>query len=183
MVIGMTFKRRTWPAALFLISTLLPAGVRAASLGEVKSVYLFPMSNGLDQYLADRLTRDHIFQVVTDPTIADAVITDKLGAPFEDQLYRLRPELKPVPPAKPKSDKDEDDEDADKTKEDQQATQPVSSFQRARGTVFVVHAKSQQVVWSTYERPRRRSPKDLEKTAIAIAKSLEKTLAPPPVKK
>ena len=35
-------------------------------------MYLLPMPNGLDQYLANRLTKVAFFQVVTDPKTADA---------------------------------------------------------------------------------------------------------------
>jgi len=139
------------------------------------------MSNGLDQYLADRLTRDHVLQVVTDPKVADAVITDKLGTSFEDLLLKARPELKPPPPPKPvKKKKDGDDDSAeDIDTPEQEPMMPVSSFQRARGTVFVVHAHSQQVVWSTFQRPSSRKPKDMERAASKIAKSIELTLHPP----
>ena len=41
-------------------------------------------ARGLDQYLANRLTDDHIFQVVTDPKQADAVFTDRIGEAFRD---------------------------------------------------------------------------------------------------
>lgn len=178
----MTSKRRTL-AALLLISALLPVGLRAASLGEVKTVYLFQMSNGLDQYLADRLTRDHVLQVVTDPKAADAILTDKLGRPFEDELLRLRPELVPPPPPKPKSEDKDNDAETPKDKDEQQMVMPVSTFRTAKGTVFLVHVKTQQVVWSTYEKPRRRSPQEMERMATQIAKALEKDKAPPPVKK
>src|ERR1700691_4888254 len=118
MVIVMNLRSGTrWLALLIstlLISTLLAAGLRAASLAEVKSVYLFPMSNGLDQYLADRLTQGHIFKVVTDPKAADAVITDQLGKAFEAQLLLARPDLKPVPPKPPVTDKDKDKDKDDK---------------------------------------------------------------------
>lgn len=183
-MIVMNPNRRTWPAAILFISALLPAGLCAASLGEVKSVYIFPMSNGLDQYLANRLTRDHAMQVVTDPAAADAIITDKLGASFEAELLRLRPELKPPPPPKPKADKDKDADAASSPKDDRQpAIVHVNTFRNAAGTVFLVHAKSQQVVWSTYQKPVHRNPRDLERTAGKIAQVLEKDLAPPPVKK
>jgi hypothetical protein len=182
MVIVMNLQRRTWWLGSLLISTLLPGAVRAASLAEVKSVYLFPMSNGLDQYLADRLTHDHIFQVVTDPKAADAVITDRLGDAFETQLLTARPELKPPPPPKPPADKDKD-KDADAAKKDVKEQEPIvpvsSSFHAAHGTIFLVHAKTQQVVWSTYQKPGGHDPKEMERTATRIAKILEKDLAPP----
>ena len=158
----------------------MAVGVRAASLGEVKSVYLFPMANGLDQYLADRLTRDHVLQVVTDPKTADAVFTDQLGAGFETQLLKLRPDLKPVPPKKETSDKDKDAKD-DGKKDDKAADQspPVSSFHVSQGTIFIVHARTQTVVWSTYLQPGNHTPKDMERAAAKIASLLEKDLAPP----
>jgi hypothetical protein len=183
MVIVMNLQRRTWRRASLLISTLListlmAAGVRAASLAEVKSVYLFPMSHGLDQYLAERLTHDHVLQVVTDPKAADAVITDRLGDAFEQELLKVRPELKPVPPPKPV--KKDDDKDADKDKKDEQAVVPVvSSFHAARGTVFLVNAKTQQVVWSVYQKPGNYNSRDMERTATRITKLLEKDMTPP----
>ena len=183
MVIVMSLQRRACWLGSLLISTLLPIGIRAVSLDDVKSVYLMPMSNGLDQYLADRLTHDHVIQVVTDPKIADAMITDRLGDSFQQQLFKLRPELKPVPPPKPAKKKKEGDkdEDADESKDEKkdEDMQVVSSFHAARGTVFLVHAKTQHVVWSTYEKPGSHDPKSMEHTASKIAKLLEKELAPP----
>ncbi len=159
----------------------MAAGVRAASLAEVKSVYLFPMSNGMDQYLADRLTRDHVFQVVTDPKAADAIITDKLGEGFETELLRLRPELKPPPPKKAVADKDKKDDDKDK--KDEKAADdlaaPINTFHTAHGTIFIVHVRAQQVVWSTYQHPPDHSPKEMELTAVKISGLLMKDLAPP----
>jgi hypothetical protein len=186
MVIEMTLQRRAWCLGYLLISTLLPAGLCAASLAEVKSVYLFPMANGLDQYLADRLTHDHVLQVVTDPKAADAMITDHLGSGFEEQLLKLRPELKPPPPPKPvkKDDADADkDTDKDEDKKDKDMVPVPSSFHNAKGTVFLVHARSQQVVWSAYQKASSHDPKEMERTAARIAKMLEKDLAPPEVKK
>jgi len=153
----------------------MAAGLRAASLAEVKSVYLFPMTNGLDQYLADRLTRDHVFQVVTDPKTADAVITDNLGTGFEAQLLKARPDLKPVPPKQETADKDS----AKKEDKPEDQTPPVSSFHAAHGTVFIVQVRIQQVVWSTYLRPSNHTPKDMERTAAKIASILQKEIAPP----
>lgn len=190
MVIVMNLRRGTCWLAPLLISTLLPAGLRAASLAEVKMVYLFPMEHGLDQYLANRLTQGHILKVVTDPKVADAILTDKLGVAFETQLLQVRPDLKPVPPPKPVTDKDKDkskdDKDKDKTetekKEDEPPAIPPGSFRGAKGTVFLVDAKSQQVVWSNYQKSNNHTPEDMERMAAKIAKSLETDLNPPPPK-
>src|SRR6266498_3415335 len=51
-------------AFLFSCSAALAC---AADLSNVHNVYLLKMTKGLDQYLANRLTGDHVFQVVTDP--------------------------------------------------------------------------------------------------------------------
>jgi hypothetical protein len=59
----------------------------------------------------------------------------------------------------------------------------VSSFRTAHGTVFLVHAKTQQVVWSAYQKPGSHAPKDMERKATRIAKLLEKDMAPPAVGK
>ena len=53
------------------------------------------MSNGLDQFLAIRLTSGTVMQVVTDPQKADAILTDRIGASFEEKLGRaVRQEAK-----------------------------------------------------------------------------------------
>jgi hypothetical protein len=70
----------------------------AAELTEGRTVYLMPMGRGLDQFIANRLTRMHVFQVVTDPSKADTVISDRVGRELEDRLNDLYP-----PPEEPKS--------------------------------------------------------------------------------
>ena len=57
----------------------------------LRTVYVLPMAGGLDQYLAEWLTRDHVMQVVTDPKIADVVLTDRLGEAFEQKMAEIRP--------------------------------------------------------------------------------------------
>ena len=94
-------------ALLFSCSAAL---VCAADLSNVHTVYLLKMAKGLDQFLASRLTADHVFQVVTDPKLADAVFTDQIGEGFEMKLEELFP-----PPesreagAAPKPEKTEDE--------------------------------------------------------------------------
>ena len=58
-------------------------------LSAVHKVYLLPMSKGLDQYLANRLISEHVLEVVTDPKLADAVFTDRIGNSFEAQWSDL----------------------------------------------------------------------------------------------
>jgi len=83
----------------------------AAELAAGRTVYLMPMGRGLDQYIANRLTRTHLLQVVTDPVKADAIITDQVGTMFEDLMKDLIP---PPPEAKDSAkDKDKDTKDKD----------------------------------------------------------------------
>src|SRR6185369_14025016 len=73
------------------VCALLAAFTLGANMPEVGAVYLLPMTGGLDQYLANRLTAEGLFRVVTDPKLADAVFTDQLGAAFEQKLVDLYP--------------------------------------------------------------------------------------------
>jgi hypothetical protein len=154
-----------------------------ANLAEVHSVYVMPMTRGLDQYLANRLTNAHVFQVVTDPKLADAVFTDRIGENFQTQLENIFPTPKPAEaekPAKPKSD----DTDASQnpmlgdTVNHLDNPALTSTFGRGKGTIFLVAAKSRQVVWSTFDPSKSTLNTDLDRTASDIVSRLKKALAP-----
>jgi len=85
------------PTIVLLFSSLAVAlaAPPKTELMQVHKVYLMPMSNAMDQYLANRLTGLGVFQVVTDPQKADAIFTDGIGAAFESRLADLFPQ-KPV---------------------------------------------------------------------------------------
>jgi hypothetical protein len=138
----------------FFCLLLLAASAAMAQLSDVHSVYLLPMAGGLDQYLAVRLTGAHALPVVTDPKLADAVLTDHLGAGFEEQLKGMRGPIEKVDGGKP----------------------PLSTFGRGHGNVFLVDVKSRQVLWSAYEKPRGSSPEALQRTAKRVVADLEKAL-------
>jgi hypothetical protein len=119
-----------------------------------RTVYVLPMAGGLDQFVAEWLTRDHVMQVVADPKIADVVLTDRLGEAFEQRMAEIHP----------KDDK----------KSDSNATHNSFRSSRGRGTVFLVDAKSRQVLWSDYERvPDSMTDKHLNDEAERIAKKLQ----------
>src|SRR5581483_4134569 len=99
-----------------LLVGLLPAGTMAPQLGSVKTIYLLPMANSLHQYLANPLTRESRFVVSTDPHTADAVMTDRVGEPFEKRMTELYPP--PVPAAAPASEKDKDNDSESDGKKD-----------------------------------------------------------------
>ena len=163
-----------------------------AELAGVHSVYFLPMSRGLDQYLANRLTNEHMFQVVTDPKMADAVFTDHIGEAFQAQMEALYPP--PPPPETPAKAEAADKEGKDKKdqkKEDPKAvgllTDTVnklsnpslsSGFGRAKGTIFLVDSKSHQVVWSVFDPPKGSTENDLDRTASDIVSRIKKDLNP-----
>lgn len=177
--------------ALALLAASVPAAVNQ-QLKQVTTVYILGMSSGMDQYLANRLTRMGVFQVVTDPAKADAIITDRLGEPFEAKLKELYPPP-PPPPAPPaetkpvKDDKDsktatnslpvKDDKDKKDKMEDGGAATRLGGFSRGRGNIFIVDRKSRNVIWSTYERPKDSTPGELSKTAERVVKRLKDDLS------
>jgi len=165
-------------ALLFSLSATL---VCAADLPGVHTVYLLKMGRGLDQYLASRLTSEHLFQIVTDPKLADTVMTDQIGESFQTKLEELFPtpqDPKATPPPKPKEEQVEGDNPFLGETVNKLAAPP-STFGRSRGTVFLVDAKSRQVVWSAFEPIKSGASKDMDATAVDIVNRLKKALAPP----
>jgi hypothetical protein len=128
---------------------------------EVKAVYLLPMGNGLDQYLADRLTREGLYTVVTDPAKADAIFTDRVGQSFEQAMKELY-----QPPA----------EETERDKFGASAEPVHGASFKARGTVFLVDRASRKVMWSTFVPVSGTQPADVEKRARHIADALGKYL-------
>jgi len=78
-----------------LLLTLCSAGAYATDLTTARKVYVLGMARGLDQYLANHLTSAHVFQVVTDPKLADLIFTDHLGEGFQAQLEEISPSPEP----------------------------------------------------------------------------------------
>lgn len=157
--------------AILLSMGALLAGAASPDLLQVKRIYLLSMGSGLDQYLASRITRDGRFEVVTDPKLADAVLTDKVGEAFERRFDEIYPP--PPPPPEPKEEK------ADKEKDDSpKLTAPkearLSSFGRGRGNVFLVDRKTRKVIWAYYKRPKDTAPDTMDRLADRIAGKLRK---------
>ena len=150
------------------VPALLCAGLLAAvnpQLAQVRTVYLLPMGSGLDQHLATRITELGIFEVVTDPKRADAIMTDRVGSSFEKKLEELYP---PPPP-----DPEEDDLKADSK---DSSTPVTGAFGRGKGTVFLVDRKTRGILWSIYERPKNTSADELHHVAGKIATHLQHDL-------
>ena len=154
---GVTMKS----AALLLCVIALGMAVSAiaADSSGVQTVYLLPMANGLDQYLASRLAASGVFHVTTDPKRADAFFTDKVGEAFEQRLATL------LPPAEGNASKD------GRSKESGGSIPP-STFSRAKGTIFLVDAATRSVLWSAYEPSKNATPSELNRTAERIVARL-----------
>lgn len=164
---------------LFLIPILASASWAADGLAQVQSVYLLPMGNGLDQYLAQRLTRESVFSVVTDPKLADAVFTDQIGAGFERRLVELFPAPEPRQESEgkeKKKDADEEDRALSAQLKRESDFRPVSTFHRGKGNLFLVDLKSKRVIWSVYEPAKNARAKEIEKTCGRISEQLRKDL-------
>ena len=168
---------------ILLLISCAGAWLGAAELSGVHSVYLLSMPHGLDQYLANRLTNNGVFQVVTDPKLADAFFTDRIGEAFEQKLAGLLPA--PAAPAK----SGQESASAPKgqiapagnalitdtvNKLDNPALR--SSFSGAKGTIFLVGAKSHQVVWSVFESSTGSDSKQLDRAASDIVSRLQRDL-------
>jgi len=171
--------KRFW---LVLCGSLLLGG----ELGTVRTVYLLPMGRGLDQYLANRLTNDGVFRVVTDPKSADAFFTERIGEGFEAQVANLVP---PPPPPRPAAEPAPAEKNGKKAKEETPKAPPInetanklenplmnSSFGRGRGTIFLVDAKSHQVLWSAFEPAKGTAAREMDRTASEIVTRIKKDL-------
>jgi hypothetical protein len=168
------------------IAAVLLSGFFALALGangqlaNVHSVYVLPMSSGLDQHLANRITNAGLLQVVTDPAKADAVFTDHLGEAFEARLadlYPTPPAPKPQPVADKDKDKEEDKSDTPAGAKLKDTSAPrVSSFGRGKGTIFLVDPRSRAVLWSIYERPKDATAASLDRSAGHIVERLKHVL-------
>ena len=163
---------------VFLLVSVL-AGAAEIGGSSVRTIYVLPMGHGLDQYVANRLTRDGVLEVVADPARADALLTDSLGKPLETELEKLHPTAKPQ-----EADADADSDDSDtpqkpRTKKTFTTSEaPVSTFARGKGTLLLVDARSRAVLWSVYERPVKSTPDQLDHTAKLVVDRLKHDLAP-----
>lgn len=163
---------------LVLLLSLPGALLCAGELSEVRSVYVMPMYRGLDQYLVNRLTSEKVFQVVTDPKLADAIFTDRVGDGFQSKLEAISPSPKaPEPPAE-----ESKEEDGDRPKLITQTVNKLqnpalnSSFGRGKGTLFLVEVKSRQVIWSTYEPAPDSAGKEMDRASLNVISRLMKDL-------
>jgi hypothetical protein len=127
---------------------------------KTRTVYIVPMANGLDRYLASRLTSSGTVWVVLDPASADAIVTDRVDDAFwswSNENYKAS-HKGPIPPFV------DDHSQSDRQKS-------LNS-----GTVFLVDPRTSVVLWSVYQPAPNASPNALDQTADRVALSLKKHL-------
>jgi hypothetical protein len=143
------------------LAAMLSISAAHAEVDGLKTVYVLPMSGGLDQYLAFRLTAEGVLQVVTDPTKADAILTEGIGGRFDESFGQLFS----APVDKDKAEK------AGSTEFSHPAMRALSG---SRGLIFLVNRATRDVVWSTFERPKGNQPDDFDHAAEKIVNRLSK---------
>lgn len=172
--------------ALFAAATLSAA---TPELKQVKKVYFLQMTAGLDQYIAHQLTLGNVFEVVTNPKLADAIFSDRIGEGLEAKLMELYP-----PPKPPEDPKAADAKDKEKEKEKEKAkelnkdlagsgasTHPPSTWGRGRGNIYLIDRTSRSVLWTSFQKPKNSQAKELDKTASMVVGKLKKDLGLTPV--
>jgi hypothetical protein len=161
----------------------------AADLSRVRNVYVMPMAKGLDQYLASRITSAGLFQVVTDPKLADAILSDRVGENLQSQLEKIFPTPKPEEveeeqPAPAKAGEPAERQNSSiaaalaETEGKAGNVAQSSSFGRSKGNIFLVEAKSRLVLWSIYDPPKSGDSRDLDHIASDIVSRLKKDMTP-----
>jgi hypothetical protein len=123
----------------------------------LRTVYILEMVSGLDQHLADRLTRTKALGVVLDPARADAVLTDTLDDAFWNWLARCYPQP---------------------NRASRSASKPGAgpNSPSRPGNVFLVDPRTRTILWSTYERLPSADPDQLDRSASRIASRLKASL-------
>lgn len=166
---------------LFALSSLACFSVVAAEtvkpvpaeLLQVQTVYLLPMGNGMDQFLAHQLTRNGIFKVTTNPAQADAIFSDVVGLGFENRMAELLP--KPEPPPAKEGEANKDDAKKEDAQEDAGPAR-VQTFARSKGNVFLIDVKSRRVLWTGFDIPKNTRSEELYKTGERLIGQLRKTM-------
>ncbi len=153
-----------------MLAAIAAQGAARPEIADVKTVYVLPMGNGLDQFLAIRLTAGNVLQVVTDPLKADAILSDQIGPALDGKIEDLYAPKTPPPDTTKDSQKDSEKDPTNA------APKRIAPASRARGTIFLVDRKTRNVLWSLYVLPKNSSPNEMNRVAERIAGKLSKDL-------
>lgn len=166
---------RVFIAGLIVAACLGGAGLPAANLALLQNspaVYFWPMSSSFDQYLAQEAAAEGVFQVVVDPKLARAVMTDRIDAPFLAAMDELFPKAEPQKPA---TEQRTEESETGIYLDTRPKNRPLG---RPRGTLFLVDVHSREVLWSTYLGEADRNPNRLHKQARSVVERIKKHLKP-----
>ena len=128
-----------------------------------ETTYVSAMPHGLDQYVASRLTKDHVLWVVLEPESADSVLTDTLDNAFWQWLART------YPPANTAA--------AANGQRTSAVPRDLQGSNAHKGTMFLVDPRRRLVIWSTYALPKNSSPAALDRTATEVTNQLRAAFA------
>ena len=135
------------------------------------------MRHSLDQYLAEQLSTDGPFQVVVDPKLADAIITERIDAPFLKAMDELVAEREQT--GKTEAAASDSATSGGSVEEGLQSGRPANrAMGQPQGTVFLVHTTSRRVLWSTFISQKEVMPKNLHEQARNVVGRLKKDLQP-----
>lgn len=171
---------------LLLLSALLGVAFTAVNplaaadmerLGKVDKIFMWPMSNSLDQFLAEQVTTEGVFDVVIDPKRAQAILTDRVSSKFLEGMEELFPSPEEIAEAKKGAEEDANDAAAALAGAYRPERSPIHSSSRARGAVFLVDITSREVLWSTFLEDDDTTAKAMHKQAQLIVRRLKKQLA------
>ena len=166
-----------WFAATAMTPCFLLVAADLSELSRIRSVYIWPMHNSFDQYLAEQIAEEDVFEVVVDPKFATAVLTDRIDAPFLGALE----EFFPLPDSG-EAEKDEAEEESasgDSIEAGVELRRPTNrAFSRPKGTLFLVDVRSRRVLWSTFLKEYQPSPNKLHGQARDVVMRLKKQLNP-----
>ncbi len=160
-----------------MIPCFLLVAADLSQLSRVRAVYIWPMYDSFDQYLAEQIAEEDVFEVVVDPKFATAVLTDRIDAPFLAALEEFFPL-----PESGEAEKDEAEEEsasADSIEAGVQLQRPTNrALSRPKGTLFLVDVSSRRVLWSTFLKEYEPSPNKLHGQARDVVMRLKKQLNP-----
>ena len=153
-----------------------------AGLGSGQKVYFWPMSHGFDHYLAEQAAAAGAFDVVVDPKLAQAVMTERIDSRFVEGMNELfpLPEEEDGKKSQEEESKDAEDEESagiygDGYLPERPPNRPVG---QSRGTLFLVDVASRRVVWSTYIKEFDPAPNELHKQARNVVQRFKKETTP-----
>lgn len=147
-------KRRHFSLLVLLYG--LTAGAQSQLSPRFRTVYIVPMPNSMNEYLASRITSRGVLWVVLQPSSADAVLTDTLNENFWTWLDRSYNSPAGAAPAAPP-----------------EYNRASPAYYPHAGTLFLVDPRRRIVLWSIYDLPKNSSPTELDRTASRVVNQLK----------